>query len=276
MKKRTKTLLTAGLLLLCLGLLLAIVGIAAGASPKALIQNGRWDWMFFSIDSDDSYDNDFDPSGSYTIDDASVHRLSLDWVDGDITILACDDEVISLEESASTALTEDNCLRYRVSSGTLEIRSQRSGGRAGISFSGTHSARKSLVLKLPQALAAELTDISLDVVGSNVTIKGVSATSAQMDTVSGSLYWETSRCPDTLDFESVSGNCQLLLPKTSGFALELDTVSGKVNLTDFNYSRDEKDEDEETFVVGDGSCKLQFDTVSGNVRIAAGDAKADA
>ena len=179
-------------------------------------------------------------------------------------------------------------MRYRVSDGKLIIQPCRSSF-----FSSTDLPRKALTVFLPSE--STLKSITVETVSANVELMGgsadtlaVSTTSGGItgpglpareydfgtvsgdisltalpagssaidcETVSGEVRISCTAHPDEIDFNSVSGNLRLTLPKGScRYTLDFSTVSG--------------DRDTDRFISGgDETCDITAETVSGNVEL---------
>ncbi|MEN6596104.1 MAG: DUF4097 family beta strand repeat-containing protein [Clostridiaceae bacterium] len=81
------------------------------------------------------------------------------------------------------------------------------------------------------------------------------------ENVSGSTHIACATQPDDIDADSVSGSITILLPENAGFIAQLDTVSGGLSC-EFSGTMSDK-----MVVVGDGSAKYSFETVSGSIHI---------
>ena len=103
--------------------------------------------------------------------------------------------------------------------------------------------------------------LSLSTISAKITCSGA-AHEISLETTSGNCALELTERPEKIDLDSVSGDLELFLPKTAGFTLRQDTVSGKFR-SDFDYTCPS----ESRYVSGDGSCAISADTVSGNVNI---------
>ena len=83
----------------------------------------------------------------------------------------------------------------------------------------------------------------------------------EMSTVSADCTATLSQVPQKVDMDAVSGDLELVLPESSGFTLDLDSVSGDFS-SDFATTSSKN-----RHVCGDGACKINADSVSGNVYV---------
>jgi hypothetical protein len=81
------------------------------------------------------------------------------------------------------------------------------------------------------------------------------------ENVSGSTRIACATQPEDINADSVSGSITILLPENAGFSAKLDTVSGSLSCAFAGTMSDTM------VVVGDGSAKYSFETVSGSIRI---------
>ena len=67
--------------------------------------------------------------------------------------------------------------------------------------------------------------------------------------------------PYEIDMDTASGCLELFLPKDAGFAVKMDTMSGKFD-SDFPYSTKNG-----VYLSGDGACRINMSSMSGGVSI---------
>ena len=124
--------------------------------------------------------------------------------------------------------------------------------------------------------------LGIDTTSGRITVSGATFAKAEFDSVSGRIEIDDSALTDVdaetvsgrincsfregavlddLDFSSVSGDIELMLPVNVGFEAKLSSVSGDLN-TDFACVRNGK-----TYTCGDGSIKISADTTSGDLTI---------
>lgn len=78
-------------------------------------------------------------------------------------------------------------------------------------------------------------------------------------TASGNATLQLANAADRIKVDSVSGAVRLILPDSMGFTADVDSLSGRVGGS-LRLDRDDGD-----YVYGNGRCKIEVDTVSGNV-----------
>ena len=72
---------------------------------------------------------------------------------------------------------------------------------------------------------------------------------------------ELDNVPSKITMDTASGSLSLKLPKHAGFAVNLDTLSGKFR-SDFEISQDGN-----RYLCGDGTCKIEMESMSGGVTV---------
>lgn len=216
-----------------------------------------------------------------------IHEIEIHWLTGDVYLVESDEDGVNLQEDY-TGDNEDYCMRYRVSSGKLIIQPCKS-----TLFSSEDLPRKALTVFLPDTLTldkitVETVSADVELMGGSVDTLSINTTSGNItgpgllakeyelgtvsgdisltalpagssaidcETVSGEVRISCTAHPDEIDFNSVSGNLRLTLPKGScRYTLDFSTVSG--------------DRDTDRFISGgDETCDITAETVSGNVEL---------
>lgn len=219
-----------------------------------------------------------------------VEKLSIAWTSGSITLEPGDVHAVLVRESP---VTDPKYAMVCTQDGdTLTIRYQNSG--VPLSIGG--SLKKDLTITVPRDWTANrlkvdmssadltLRDVSID----RVEVKSASGTTTaenctveelELDTSSGGLQYTgrlgkldvdgasanvTARLlnvPESVELEAASGGMELYLPGDAGFTARLDTMSGKF-LSDFETTQEGK-----RYTCGDGSCKIDAETMSGDLKI---------
>ena len=231
--------------------------------------------------------------GDGSADPASVRAIEVDWLDGSVTAQPYEGELLQFSDN-SPYPSDDNLLHYYLDGDTLKIRFCKS-----YTFRLSAPEPKDLEVLVPEAYIENFREISIDTaaasvfvsdlqvedleistVSGEVTIDGTvenvnvdttsgnialsgTFTEIETDTVSGALTAICTACPQSFVGDSTSGAFQVTLPADSSFTLEYDSTSGSL-VSDFAL---EEDSGTYTVAAGDGSCKLSFDTVSGDLHL---------
>jgi DUF4097 and DUF4098 domain-containing protein YvlB len=106
-------------------------------------------------------------------------------------------------------------------------------------------------------------NLDIDTASGDVSFSG-SLEELDFDAASASFRGEFNHLPRHLDLDAMSGDLELVLPPDAGFICNLDTMSGSFD-SDFSFKTHDK-----TYVCGDGECKINVNSMSGNVSILKG------
>lgn len=98
----------------------------------------------------------------------------------------------------------------------------------------------------------------------NVDIHGLSG-NANIGSISGNTQLTFEQAGD-ITVGTTSGNVQLYLPSETGFSLDFDSVSGKLD-SDFSITLDQANKNALSGTVGDGGVRISIATVSGDASI---------
>ncbi len=274
-------------LLIVIGCLLAAVLVFS--MMGAFFGDGAPGWQSYR------YNGEGYTVGEGTVPHSDITRIELDWIDGSVEIVACDDTFISITESADAPLAEAMRVRWRVDeNGTLSIKYRKSTWFVGF---GIGQANKKLTLRIPKsmfeqidvlevdAVSADLTvsDLSLsrfsaetesgdlkvercqfmacevDIVSGEVSLLSCDVRRFSADLVSGDLMLDVSKCPDDAEIEIVSGNVELWMPADSNFTLFHETASGNL-ISDFALQSQG-----DHHVCGRGGASIRVESVSGHL-----------
>jgi len=222
------------------------------------------------------------PSGKYRYDDASrynaggtsidemVNSLDISWVSGDVEVEYWDGSTIEVMETFSSKISDDALLRWRVKSGRLYVKYTKTDF-------AIKNVDKNLIVRIPRGLV--LRDVDIETVSADTTLsiqadaldfESVSGSlRAQMDyvkeieleTVSGEISLSLGVCPREIEGKSVSGSFSIALPEGSLYAVEFDSVSGRLRSSSANLSGGA------SYNPKGASSRFEFETVSGDVSI---------
>lgn len=290
MKKSTKILLCLSTAFIALGVILMVESLVFGVDPVYAFQSGM-----FNFQVQQKRSSEFSVDGQYSVPVDGITELSIDWLDGKVEVEVYDGSEIILKETSNSALNESNSLMYTRKNNTLEIVSGPS--QVGLSLSEIGYNMKELHVYLPANIqwkgiqmdvqdadvsinSMDIQDFKMDVVDgdlffSKVKLENLSFSSVEgnliaedsqlekvnMDTVSGGITASLINCPQSIWFDTISGDTKLYLPNESEFMLQMDTVSGTMD-TDFVGTHSE-----ENFTVGNGSAQFNVSTSDGAVQI---------
>ena len=219
-----------------------------------------------------------------------TEKLKIDWPVGTITIQPGDVQTIDVKEPP---VSDPKYAMVCTQEGdTLHIRYQESSSSLSIG----KSLKKDLTITVPWEWYG--TSLKVEMASANLILRDVSIDQVVVDTASGASSFENctieeldlntasgnldftgrlgklevdaasanvtanlQNVPDSLELKSASGSFDMTLPKDAGFNAELSSVSGHI-FTEFETTETGK-----RLLCGDGACKMEITTTSGEVTI---------
>lgn len=260
---------------------------------NALVGKGEWvlGW------NDYRYDESGYEIGEGSIPSESVTRIELDWIDGEVEIVSCQDTFISISESADCILPESAIVRWKIADdGTLSIKYRKSAWFFAL---GSGNRQKKLTLRVPERFFDQLTAIDVDVDSTDVVVYDIVApsfsfesssgtlgvkdcvfASVSVDTKSGDVVTEglTSNCvsiesmsgnvdmravlsPDQMQIDTESGDIKLRFPQDASFVLDWESKSGRISYDLPLTQADGK------YILGGGNHLFEIRTESGDLSL---------
>ena len=226
-----------------------------------------------------------------------IQDISIDWASGTITIRPGDTDEILYEETGNFDSAYAMVAKVSGSKLTIQYCKDISILKGGFSFGG--SLHKDLTITVPRNWVCreleidvasadldirELTiqefdfdsasgkcaltdcavgELSLDTASGDVTVSGTLDT-LDCDSASAKLQLELKNTPRSIDVDTASGSLTMTLPSDCGFTVSLDALSGRFS-SDFATTTQNGHH-----IYGDGSCKINVNSMSGNVTIRKG------
>ena len=238
---------------------------------------------FISSYSFSAYDVSSYNVGNGTAAAAGIKNINIDWVSGDVNIIAYDGGEVKVEESMAdgTAISADNMkMRWAVDGETLRV----VFCKPRIIINSFRRAHKTLNVYLPTSLIAELNDVDVDLVSADLNASGITCDKISTDSVSGKVRisdcatheisadgvsgsYHFSGSAAYVDVISVSGEIELALTNNAN-EIELETTSGDMILAlaaDASFTADYDS------VSGDFSCELPIAMKNGDYICGGGD-----
>lgn len=277
--------------LICVGVAAAILALNfAGQAAFGVLRAGER-YIYDNANSYEMLDRSGFGSGEQSVTASEpltdITEIEIHWLTGDVYLVESDTDGVTFQEDY-TGSNEDYRMRYKVSNGKLTIQPCKSK-----LFGSIDLPRKALTVFLPDTLTldkitVETVSADVELMGGSVDTLSINTTSGNItgpgllakeyelgtvsgdisltalpagssaidcETVSGEVRISCTAHPDEIDFNSVSGNLRLTLPKGScRYTLDFSTVSG--------------DRDTDRFISGgDETCDITAETVSGNVEL---------
>lgn len=225
-KKMKKPLMITAIVIAALVLAAVVVGIL-----NATVAGGSWNFGW----SDYRYDESGYRVGSGTIPAQNITAIDVDWIDGNVQIVLCDDSYPSVTESAKTELTEDSLLRWSVSEDgkCLSVKYRKSSWF----FGSSENKNKDLILRVPRRLMQSLESLNVNTVSSNVTVTDVTVKQMNVKSQTGEIRINCKISPEKLNVEGESGRIKLTLPYKTGFTLAFESEKGTATV-DFPCQRE--------------------------------------
>ena len=208
-----------------------LLGIINGTVGK-----GEWNlgWTNYRYD-DSAY-----KVGEGSIAAPNVESIDLNWIDGNVSVVICQDAYISITENAPADLTDKTRVHWSVSEDGKSLSIKY---RASSSFFGTNKDKeKDLILRIPEKLLGQLKNLNINAVSSNVNVSNIIV--------------------DNIDIKTASGNVNLELPEGSAFTLTHKTKRGGTPTIDFPVTQEGN-----TYQSGTDGIKINVTTNSGKVAI---------
>ncbi len=220
MKKFIKILLIAAAALIALGLVLSVIGLVCGAKPASMLSDGLWNVTLYEAPSDNVFSSD----GTYRVSPAGIKELSIDWLDGTVTVEPYDGTDILLKETADTELTDKNSLRYTVKDGELTISCWTP--KVTVSFTAA-STDKDLHIQIPASLAHSLDGLDFDAQNASLRLSDLQLRELEISTLDGDASVQNLTA-DSMDFDTQNGT--LLLDNATLRDLSINGLNGDVTI----------------------------------------------
>ena len=204
---------------------------------NGLVGKGEWNLGW----TDYRYDDSAYEVGEGSIAAPNVERIDLDWIDGNVSVVLCQDAYISITETAPAELSENTRVHWCVSEDGKMLSIKY---RASSSFFGANKDKnKDLILRIPEKLLGQLKNLNINAVSSNVTVSDIIV--------------------DNINVQTASGNVDFELPEGCAFTLTHETKRGGTPTIDFPVTQEGN-----TYVCGTDGIRLNIQTNSGKVAIA--------
>lgn len=214
---------------------------------------------------------------AYTVDPATVNKISVEWAAGSVNIAYYDGSNITFDDGLDSA--DSNALFTRTEGTELKIYFNQNTGN-------THNSNgKDLQIQIPKDMT--FPEIDIECASAQINVNGIIADKIELHSISGEInatgefasldvettsgtaqITNTAALIRQIDANTVSGNITVTIPQSiDGFYLEYETVSGEVN-TDFN-TQSSGSSRRGILNYGNSSTKIEAETVSGDFSLRA-------
>ncbi len=213
-----------------------LVGAILLGVLNGLVGKGEWNLGW----TDYRYDDSAYKVGEGTIPAPAVESIDLDWIDGNVSVVLCQDAYISITEAAPAELSENTKVHWCVSEDgkTLSIKY-----RGSSSFFGANKDKnKDLILRIPEKLLGQIKNLNINAVSSNVIVSNIVV--------------------DNIDVKTASGNVTIELPEATAFTLTHESRRGGTPTIDFPVTQEGN-----TYRSGTDGMGINVTTNSGKVSI---------
>ena len=243
---------------------------------NALVGDGTWSTGW----NDYRYDENGFEIGDATVSSQSLTEIEIDWIDGAVLIVPCQDAYPSLTETTEDGaeLPDSSRLRWKISENgeRLTVKYRKSSWFFGF---GSQNRNKTLILRLPEAMMSQLRELDVTSVSGNIVIDQLQAQRIELETVSGNLKIQNTVCESFaletvngdalidcnarqhMEIESVNADLTLVMPADAAFSLHWESVSGHIS-SDFAYQQSGN-----TYTVGSGGRAIEIESVDGNLML---------
>lgn len=277
-------------LVVLLGILLAGLGVKSFIARKSA--EIRWET---SPSPAGSGENTF--SDPFTAS-AGIRDIEIQWVAGTITVQAGDVDQVTYQETEVSDSTYKMIAR-EYSDDLKIIFCDENIGFSFSMFGRNIDIIKDLTITVPRDMILEgleidaasaeviirdltIREVSLDTASGKCQLDGCGIGELDIDTASGDIHFNGSL--DMLDFDAASAEFEGILTNTPR-SIKVDSLSGDIDITlpsnaGFSVSTDAMNSDfssdfETTirngdYVCGDGSCKIEYSGMSGDITIRKG------
>ncbi|MBE6589221.1 MAG: DUF4097 domain-containing protein [Ruminococcaceae bacterium] len=232
-------------------LLAVLVGVL-----NALLGDGEWSFGWTSY----QYDAEGYEIGGGTVYTDALKHLDIDWVDGHVNIIVCEDYYPSVTETFSLELADESYMRRLLvaDEGRLTVKY-----RAPSSFfGGEENKQKDLTVRIPKRMLGGLESLTLNVLSSEVTVEAIPFSKIRLTSASGNITAGLHPMTERLDVETKKGDVCLSSAELPSFSLTYETKRAGSATLDFPF--EEKDG---RLICGEGKTGICVVSESGKLTV---------
>ncbi len=200
---------------------LLLVAVVVGIL-NAVIANGTWTFGWV----DYRYDDENYQIGAGTVPAKGITTIDVDWFDGEVIVVACEDAYISLTEHSEKEVSVGNELHWSVSEDgtTLSVKYRKSAWFFGLG----KGMNKQLVLRVPEAFLPQLERVTVHSKLANVSVRDIDADKLEIETDTGNVAVRMETPSRDMEIETKSGSVALYFGRAAAFTVVWETDHGKL------------------------------------------------
>ncbi|WP_066646152.1 DUF4097 family beta strand repeat-containing protein [Christensenella timonensis] len=212
----------------------------------------------------DQLPEDAQTSTNFEKDAGGINRVSLQFVDERVEVVASDDKVIRAEQTSKGQLDDDDIMHYGVKNGELLVQSGRAKQTIFTNWGRNKDIR--ITLYIPREYAGIL---EVSTVSGLINVQGVSAERGTFDTTSGAITLNDGTF-GKIKTDSTSGNIEA--GRITADIFHANSVSGEISAEGTLLETDISSTSGSVDIVTAEAKEFSADTTSGTVRFACGNA----
>lgn len=202
---------------------LVLIGLAIWFLTGSVfgINSDRWN-ININIGDWEALTGPYEAVGVYTPGTEGINSLSVDWINGDVTVKPYDGDNFQITEFAQRELKENEKLKINTSAGTLTIKYKESG-------TVLRMPQKNLEVLVPRTLCETFNKLSAESVSGAVTVESINAETLSANSISGDIKISNS-VSRMLDLDTTSGSITVEFVQTDN--ITINSISGEILVSD--------------------------------------------
>ena len=252
MKKLKKPLLIILIALASLLLLAVLLGVL-----NATVGGGEWTFGW----TDYRYDDGGYSVGSATVYAEGITALDVDWLDGTVEIVICQDYYPSVSERVSSDASESTQMRHRVSDDgkTLLIKHRA----PSVFFGNGTEEGKHLIVRIPERMLSQMQSLRIKAVSAEIVVDDIPFAEVVAESRSGDVTLHLGTQTRQAAVTARRGDVTLLVDQAPSFSLSYESDKNKTPTLDVFCERiDGK------YVCGEGKSAVSVHTADGELWVA--------
>jgi len=251
MKKLKKPLFILLAVIAALVVLAVLLGVL-----NALIGGGEWSFGW----TDYRYDDSGYSVGAGTVYAQDLTSLDVDWIDGTVEIVICEDFYPSVSERVSSDAAESAQLRYRVSDdgGTLFVKHRA----PSVFFGNGTEEGKHLTVRIPERMLSQMQSLRIRTASAEIVVGDIPFLDIVAESRSGAVSLCLGEQTQKAFVKTDRGDVRLLVDDRPSFSLSYEGGNGQMPTLDVFCERVDGN-----YICGDGKTSVSVDTANGDLWI---------